>query len=85
MGHIIRLSHCRDAALALQPELKSETCTESRITVYSVYNMFQQLSDTNHFHHIASELSDSRRPTETHRYCIRQYLPKTQDVQERIR
>lgn len=51
---MITLSHCRDAALALQQQLNSETCSESRITVYSVYNMFKQLSESRQY--ITSEL-----------------------------
>lgn len=64
------LSYCHTAgtkALALQSELNSETCTESRITVYSVYNMFNQLSERNQLHHITSERSDGLRQTNIHK------------------
>ncbi len=72
MGHIITLSHCRDAALHMQ----SESCIESRITVFSVNNMFKQLSGRNQFHHVTSKRSDSPTSTNTQKHCIRQYLPK---------
>lgn len=70
MGHIIIPSPCRDAVLALQSEPNSEICSKSRITVYS---MFKQLSERNQLHYITS---DTLRPTNTQKYCIRQYLLK---------
>lgn len=82
MGHIIILSHCRDAALAPQSEPNPETCTESRITVYN--NMFKQLSESKRLQYITSERSGSPRPTRIQKHCIRQYLQK-QDVQECVK